>query len=309
MKKYIGIIIVMCMAVLSACSGTSKGTQADQGVRVYCKDETGKPVPAVQVQLCTDETCLVSLSDYKGLAAFDVVPGQYAIKVQSAPEGYVTSDGDEITTSEDNNRYEVILTKGAAAAAAAETVPQDTKEGTNDTTGGIINEEANSNGAAADDAAKTAAATGDDADNVKLYEYKDMKYLEGIDLTGCRLIMVNYWEPWCGYCIMEMPALEALYQKYKDQGLLIVGMHEDTDDAEEAVKATGVTYPIIHLDEESRYTSGGYPETVFVTPDGMLIGREKPDEYGDYYGYGGARAYEDWEKIILNKLGTDIGKS
>ena len=32
---------------------------------------------------------------------------------------------------------------------------------------------------------------------------------------GKKLIMINLWEPWCGPCVQEMPALEKLYQEYK----------------------------------------------------------------------------------------------
>ena len=38
-------------------------------------------------------------------------------------------------------------------------------------------------------------------------------------------IVLNFWGTWCTPCIEEMPALQENYQKYKDQGIEIIGVH------------------------------------------------------------------------------------
>ena len=40
--------------------------------------------------------------------------------------------------------------------------------------------------------------------------------------AGQTLTMINFWEPWCGPCVSEMPDLEKLYQTYRDKGFLIL---------------------------------------------------------------------------------------
>ena len=41
--------------------------------------------------------------------------------------------------------------------------------------------------------------------------------------------MLNFWATWCSPCRIEIPHLEALYTKYKDQGLVVIGMNTETD--------------------------------------------------------------------------------
>ena len=61
--------------------------------------------------------------------------------------------------------------------------------------------------------------------NVKLeFSTTDIKgkAISNEDVKDSKLIMVNFWEPWCGPCVNEMPELEKLYKKYKDKGFIII---------------------------------------------------------------------------------------
>lgn len=116
-------------------------------------------------------------------------------------------------------------------------------------------------------------------------------------LEGTSLVMVNFWEPWCGPCVQEMPELEALYEKYKDQGFLIIGVYSGNNTPEsviEVVEDTKVQYPIIEADPSLYPLATQYvPTTVFADGSGKIISEEP---------YVGAHSQEEWEEIILSYM-------
>ena len=60
--------------------------------------------------------------------------------------------------------------------------------------------------------------------------------------------MINIWEPWCGPCVEEIPSLAKLYDEYRDEGLLILGVFSSTDmdsDVEKLIEEYGIHYPLI----------------------------------------------------------------
>jgi cytochrome c biogenesis protein CcmG, thiol:disulfide interchange protein DsbE len=42
-----------------------------------------------------------------------------------------------------------------------------------------------------------------------------------------KVVIVNYWASWCSPCRAEMPALDAFYQRYRAQGLVLIGVSVD----------------------------------------------------------------------------------
>lgn len=94
-------------------------------------------------------------------------------------------------------------------------------------------------------------------------------------LRGHSVILFNIWEPWCGPCVGEMPILESLYQKYKDRGLLIIGVVNGSPsgmDPWDTIRETGVTYPVINsCDAFNRFMPGYIPASFFVDAGGNLI--------------------------------------
>ena len=75
------------------------------------------------------------------------------------------------------------------------------------------------------------------------------------DVKDAKLVMINLWEPWCGPCVGEMPDLEKIYEEYKDDGLVILGVFSDTtmdDDAAKILEEAGITYPVLRASEVSK---------------------------------------------------------
>ena len=66
------------------------------------------------------------------------------------------------------------------------------------------------------------------------------------ELSG-KVIVVDAWAYWCGYCRKDAPALLKLYEQYRDQGVVFLGLTAEGEDAneksQEFLKETGSTWP------------------------------------------------------------------
>jgi cytochrome c biogenesis protein CcmG/thiol:disulfide interchange protein DsbE len=94
------------------------------------------------------------------------------------------------------------------------------------------------------------------------------------DLHG-KVVFLNFWASWCLPCRAEARTLEAAWQKYRDQGVVFVGVNlQDREEAaREFIEEFGVTYPN-GMDRGARIAVGygvwGLPETFFIDRDGRI---------------------------------------
>lgn len=65
------------------------------------------------------------------------------------------------------------------------------------------------------------------------------------------VVLVNLWATWCPPCKAEMPTLQSFYEKYRDEGFVIVAVNdgEPLELVEPFVRDYGLTFPV-WLDEE-----------------------------------------------------------
>lgn len=96
------------------------------------------------------------------------------------------------------------------------------------------------------------------------------------DLRG-QAVLVNIWASWCAPCRAEMPAMQRVYEEYKEQGLVILAVNSTVQDsAESAVSFAselGLTFPIL-LDIQGvatrLYLVQGLPASFFIGRDGVI---------------------------------------
>ena len=90
-----------------------------------------------------------------------------------------------------------------------------------------------------------------------------------------QVVMINFWATWCGPCRLEMPALNALYEKYRSAGFVLFGVNVDAESGSAAQMADKlkVTYPIL-FDTEKRasalYLVSAMPTTVLIDRSGKV---------------------------------------
>ena len=105
-----------------------------------------------------------------------------------------------------------------------------------------------------------------DGTNVSLSQYKG------------KVVFLNFWATWCGPCRSEMPSMETVYQKLKDQGLemLAVNLGESRNDVSAFMNQYRLSFPAV-LDERSitgsYYNVQAIPSTYIIDRRGLIIAR------------------------------------
>ncbi|MDR2112492.1 MAG: TlpA family protein disulfide reductase [Candidatus Accumulibacter sp.] len=112
-----------------------------------------------------------------------------------------------------------------------------------------------------------------------------------------KVVYLNFWSTGCGYCLAEMPRLDALRQRYKDQ-VEVVAVNIDPDDMPigEAPRPLQVSFPVLRDSmgiTRDRYRVEGTPASFMIGADGVL--RQS---------YKGARSAERLEMVFREAAQT-----
>ena len=94
------------------------------------------------------------------------------------------------------------------------------------------------------------------------------------DLRG-KVVLVNFWATWCPPCRKEIPDLDALYKRFKGQGLVILGVSDDTPTKVRTfAREKKIAYPVL-LDPGSKvkklYSVEGIPMSFVYARNGKLV--------------------------------------
>ena len=91
-------------------------------------------------------------------------------------------------------------------------------------------------------------------------------------------VLINFWATWCGPCKIEMPSLEALYERFKDRNFVLLAISNDMFGAnivKPFVKAHNINFPVL-LDQRLKVSNTfgvvSLPTTFMIDPQGKIIG-------------------------------------
>jgi len=121
------------------------------------------------------------------------------------------------------------------------------------------------------------------------------------DHIGKEVILLDMWTYSCINCQRTLPYVNTWSEKYKDQGLLVVGIHtpefefeKDIENVKDAVEKFGIKYPVV-LDNDygtwRAYSNRYWPRKYLIDIDGFIV-----------YDHKGEGRYDETERKIQELL-------
>lgn len=96
-----------------------------------------------------------------------------------------------------------------------------------------------------------------------------------------KAVLLYFWASWVGPCEIEMPWLVEFQEKYRGEGLQVLGVSLDNDDEQaKAIEFTltiGMNFPALVATEQMADSYGGVnglPETFFIDRNGKIVAHE-----------------------------------
>jgi thiol-disulfide isomerase/thioredoxin len=96
-----------------------------------------------------------------------------------------------------------------------------------------------------------------------------------------KVVLVDFWTYTCINCIRTLPYVKSWYDKYKDQGLVVVGVHtpeypfeRSTENVQNAIKRFGIRYPVAQDNRYATwqaYSNQYWPAFYLINKKGQIV--------------------------------------
>ena len=116
-----------------------------------------------------------------------------------------------------------------------------------------------------------------------------------------RVVLVDFWDYTCVNCIRTLPYVQAWHDRYRDQGLTVIGVHtpeftfaQYESNVERAVRDFGLTYPIVvdsNYEIWKLFACRCWPTKYLIDKDGYLR-----------FAHFGEGAYGEFEEAVQELL-------
>ncbi|HET6566837.1 MAG TPA: TlpA disulfide reductase family protein [Rhodothermales bacterium] len=111
------------------------------------------------------------------------------------------------------------------------------------------------------------------------------------------VVIMNFFKTTCSHCQAETPDLVKLYETYKDDGLVVVGISpEPKDELKSFRDAYEITYPVLY---DSTGVVSGFYQSSRPTPGLYFVDREGIIRVSSF---GQARTYEEFDAVVKSLL-------
>lgn len=112
-----------------------------------------------------------------------------------------------------------------------------------------------------------------------------------------KVVLVDFWTYGCVNCVNTLPHVTQLYAKYKDRGLVVVGIHtpefpfeHSASNVQTALKRHGITYPVAQDNDSATWNAFRnvyWPAQYIVDQNGNVV-----------YTHAGEGAYDEIDRTV-----------
>jgi thiol-disulfide isomerase/thioredoxin len=92
-----------------------------------------------------------------------------------------------------------------------------------------------------------------------------------------KIVILDFWATWCGPCLMVMPDIQAVHEKHKDKGVVVIGVNAwENGDPKALMDARGWNYLLLLGGDQvaADYQVSGIPTMVVIDTNGMIVQRK-----------------------------------
>jgi len=113
----------------------------------------------------------------------------------------------------------------------------------------------------------------------------NLPHLEG------KVVLIDFWASWCAPCKASFPALDSIYESFREKGVIILGVNVDTNEGayEKFMKRMAPAFPVVRDASQKLVAAAGVatmPSSYLIDGNGVITevhagyhGNKTKDEY------------------------------